>query len=136
MRVASSASHRSLLRAGRLADCSVGSQRGRYHRRVRRLIKVALIALGIRWFLRWRRRRRGQAELERAPRTAPGAPAESDPESDPADELRQKLAESRAEEPGPDDAAPAPEEAVEDRRAAVHEQGRAALDEMTSSDES
>ena len=99
---------------------------------MRRLIKVALIALGIRWFLRWRKRRREQAELESAPTTAPLAPAESDP----ADELRQKLAESRAEEPGPDDPAPAPEEAVEDRRAAVHEQGRAALDEMTSSDES
>ena len=102
---------------------------------MRRLIKVALIALGIRWFLRWRKGRRERAEVESAPPTAAVAPAESRPESDPADELRQKLAESRAEEPGQDDAARAPEEAVEDRRAAVHEHGRAALDEMTPSDE-
>ena len=99
---------------------------------MRRLIKIALIALGIRWFLRWRKRRRAQAELESAPATPPVAPAGSDP----ADELRQKLAESRAEEPEQGDAEPAPEKAVEDRRAAVHEQGRATLDEMTSSDES
>jgi hypothetical protein len=99
---------------------------------VRRLVKIALIALGIRWFLRWRKRRREQAELESTPTTASAVPAESDP----ADELRQKLAESRAEAPEQDDAEPATEEAVEDRRAAVHEQGRAALDEMTSSDES
>ena len=98
---------------------------------MRRLVKIALIALGIRWFLRWRKRRREQVELESAA-AAPLAPAGSDP----ADELRQKLAESRAEEPEQDDAEPAPEEAVEDRRAAVHEQGRATLDEMTSSDES
>ena len=51
---------------------------------------------------------------------------------DPADELRQKLAESRVDEA---DDEPAPEESVEDRRAEVHEQGRAALDEMKPSDE-
>jgi hypothetical protein len=110
----------------------MGSQPGRYHRRVRRLIKIALIALGIRWFLRWRKRRREQAELASAPATAPVGTAESDP----ADELRQKLAESRADKPEQGDAESVAEEAVEDRRAAVHEQGRAALDEMSSSDES
>jgi len=99
---------------------------------VRRLIKIALIALGIRWFLRWRKRRRERAELEPAATVTPVAPAEPDP----ADELRQKLAESRGDEPEPVDAELAPEEAVEDRRAAVHEQGRAALDEMSSADES
>lgn len=110
----------------------MSSQPGRYHRRVRRLIKIAVIALGIRWFLRWRKRRREQAELASAPATVPVGTAKSDP----ADELRQKLAEARADEPEQDEAEPALEEAVEDRRAAVHEQGRAALDEMTSSDES
>jgi len=89
---------------------------------VRRLIKIALIALGIRAFLRWRKRRR----------EAQATPAVADP-SDPADELRRKLAESRE-----DDAVetPAPPEAVADRRADVHEQGRAALDEMKPSDKS
>ena len=88
---------------------------------MRRLIKIALVALGIRAFLRWRKSRREAA-----------APAAVEPAADPADELRQKLAESRE-----DDAVVADEPpAVADRRAEVHEQGRATLDEMTSSDES
>ena len=52
--------------------------------------------------------------------------------TDPADELRQKLAESRVDEA---DDEPTSEESVEDRRTEVHEQGRAALDEMKPSDE-
>ena len=56
-----------------------------------------------------------------------------------AEELRAKLAESRAaepvvEEPAPEAAAeddpPAEEESPEERRRRVHEEGRAALDEM------
>lgn len=90
---------------------------------MRKLIKLALIALGIRAFLRWRKSRR-QAEL------AP--PASASVTADPADELRRKLAESRDDEVTP--AAP-PEATVADRRAEVHDAGRAALDEMTSSDE-
>jgi hypothetical protein len=89
---------------------------------VRRLIQIAIVALGVRAFLRWRKRRRAEAE---------GVTAEP-PEADPADELRQKLAESRTE----DDAPEAPDATVEDRRADVHEQGRATLDDMNSSDES
>jgi hypothetical protein len=92
---------------------------------VRRLIKIALIVLGIRWFLRWRKRRREDAaQLEATPSAV----------TDPADELRQKLAASRAGEE-PDEPEAAPEATVEDRRAEVHEQGRAAVDEMTQSDE-
>jgi flagellar biosynthesis/type III secretory pathway M-ring protein FliF/YscJ len=90
---------------------------------VRRLVKIGLIVLGIRWFLRWRRRRREQAELAAAPATS----------SDPAMELKEKLAASRLEEE-PDEPA-APEASVEERRAGVHEQGRATVDAMTSSDE-
>ena len=91
---------------------------------MRKLLKLALVALGIRALLRWRRRRHEAAQPTAAtPQPAP----------DPADELRQKLAESReevtleADEPTP--------AAVADRRAEVHEQGRATLDEMKSSDE-
>jgi hypothetical protein len=91
---------------------------------VRKLIKIALVALGIRAFLRWRKRRREGQEA------APAAPAA---DADPADELRQKLAESREDEAVPASEAPA---AVGDRRAEVHEQGRATLDDMKSSDES
>jgi hypothetical protein len=92
---------------------------------VRKLIKIALVVLGIRAFLRWRKSRRAQ---EATTSTAP-APA------DPADELRRKLAETREDSDA--EAVPeTPEASVADRRAEVHEQGRAALDEMTPSDES
>ena len=96
-------------------------QRARYDRPVRKLIKIALVVFGIRAFLRWRRSRHQQ---ETGSSAAPPPP-------DPADELRRKLAESRDE--GADQPAAA---SVADRRADVHEQGRAALDEMTASDES
>jgi hypothetical protein len=92
---------------------------------VRKLIKLTLTALGIYAFLRWRKRRKAEAELPPAASTTTFA-------ADPADELRQKLAESRVDEP---DDEPASEESVEDRRAEVHEQGRAALDEMKPADE-
>jgi hypothetical protein len=90
---------------------------------VRKLIKIALVALGIRAFLRWRKRRR---EQEAATATVPPPP-------DPADELRRKLAESREDVSGT--SPPQPEASVADRRADVHEHGRAALDEMKSSGE-
>ena len=88
---------------------------------MRRLIQIAIVALGVRAFLRWRKRRRAEEEAVTA------APAQADP----ADELRQKLAESRPEE----DAPAAPETTVEERRADVHEQGKATLDDMKSSGE-
>jgi hypothetical protein len=88
---------------------------------VRKLIKIALVALGIRALLRWWKRRRAEVEH--------GAPP-----ADPAAELRQKLAESRVEAAESEDDVPV-EAPVADRRAEVHEQGRAALDEMKSSDE-
>jgi hypothetical protein len=92
---------------------------------VRKLIKITLTALGIYAFLRWRKRRKAEAELQ------PSSPAATSA-VDPADELRQKLADSRVDDA---DDEPAPEDSVEDRRAEVHEQGRAALDEMKPSDE-
>jgi hypothetical protein len=93
---------------------------------VRKLIKIALVALGIRALLRWwKRRRAAAAELDPGPQHA-----------DPADQLRQKLAESRVEEPESAESEDTPVEAsVADRRAEVHEQGRATLDEMKTSDE-
>jgi hypothetical protein len=91
---------------------------------VRKLIKLALIALGIRALLRWRKRRK-QAEA-----TSPAA----QPADDPADDLRRKLAESR-EDTVVDAVEEPPAASVGDRRAEVHEQGRATLDEMKSTDE-
>jgi hypothetical protein len=88
---------------------------------VRRLIKLALIALGIRALWRWyRRRQAARSPLATAPTT-----------TDPADELRRKLAASR-DEPAPEPAVE-PETTVEERRSDVHEHARATLDEMTSS---
>jgi len=61
------------------------------------------------------------------------APATTAPvrESEPADALRAKLAETKAAQPAPE---PAPAEEPGDdphaRRRAVHERGRAAVDEM------
>ena len=90
---------------------------------MRKLIKLAIVAFGIRAFLRWRRSRNEAAQTTSTP---------AEPTSDPADELRRKLAESR-EDDTPLDAPPTV--AVADRRADVHEQGRATVDEMTSSSE-
>ena len=92
---------------------------------MRKLIKIALVALGIRAFMAWRKKRK-QAQAT--------APAVAAPAADPADELRQKLAESRDDVVAEAEAPPA--ETVADRRADVHEQGRATVDEMKTTDES
>jgi hypothetical protein len=66
--------------------------------------------------------------LRRRPQVAPeGASTESDAR---AEELREKLAESRAAEPVAEEAPPAEPESPEERRRQVHEEGRAALDDM------
>ena len=59
----------------------------------------------------------------------------TEPAADPADELRRKLADSR-DHPVPDEVEEPPAASVADRRADVHEQGRAVLDEMKPDDES
>lgn len=61
------------------------------------------------------------------------APAPDDVPDDRAEELRARLAESRAagEEPeAPSEPAAERPESLEERRARVHEEGRAAIDEM------
>ena len=87
---------------------------------MRRPLTWLLVSLGIVALIRKLRRR-----AESVPETTTPAPATGD---DPAAELRRKLAESRTEE-APEEPEP-PEETVEDRRADVHEHGRAALDDM------
>jgi len=89
---------------------------------VRTLLRWLVVTLGIAALLRWLRRR-----------SETPAPARAEPHEDPAEELRRKLAESR----GLDEGAATPETStsVEQRRSKVHAQGRAALSEMTSSDE-
>jgi hypothetical protein len=92
---------------------------------VRTLFRWIVVTVGIAALVRWLRRR-GE---ERAPVEAAEA------HEDPADELRRKLAESRGTQ---QDAQPvvAAEPSVDERREDVHAQGRAALAEMSPSDES
>ena len=85
---------------------------------MRKLIKLAIVAFGIRALLRWWKGRNATAQ----------APATSTPAEDPAHELRRKLAASREDDDATVEAPPT--QAVGDRRAEVHEQGRATLDEM------
>jgi hypothetical protein len=91
---------------------------------MRRLLTWIVVTLGIAALIR-RLRRRGQHD-----EVAPAA----DEEDDPADELRRKLAESRVEDEVAEPAA-APAATIEERRAGVHDEGRAALGEMRGSDE-
>ena len=58
------------------------------------------------------------------------APAAAPDEDTRAEELRAKLAETRAAEEAPPADEPVPEETLEERRRRVHEEGRAAIDEM------
>jgi len=81
---------------------------------VRRLVTWAALTAAVAGVLRWLRHRGRDDEKVAA-------------EPDHAEELRRKLAEARAEE---QEAPPVPEATVDERRAEVHEQGRAALDEM------
>src|SRR5581483_6064615 len=69
--------------------------------------------MGLAWLFRWRRK----------PAANPAAGA------DPAEELKRKLADARAAEPGPE-GEPEPEAPLEDRRRAVHERARAAIESM------
>jgi hypothetical protein len=89
---------------------------------VRRRLTWLLVTLGVAALVR-KLRRRVEAPSTAEPETSAG--------STHADELRRKLAESRIDEPGP--ASAAPEGSVEERRADVHAEGRATLDEMRSS---
>ena len=84
------------------------------------------VAGGVAAYKFWRRRPQTTSEP-----TADSTPEEKDAR---AEELRARLAESRAsDEPSPVEPGE-PEEAVEERRQRVHDEGRAALDEMKSDD--
>lgn len=89
---------------------------------MRRLLTWLLVTLGVAALVRRLRRRAAQ------PAPVPPTPGPHDP----ADELRRKLAETRvAEEPSNATADDVPA-GVDERRADVHAEGRAALDEMRS----
>ncbi|MGH3010071.1 MAG: hypothetical protein ACRDLM_11800 [Gaiellaceae bacterium] len=79
---------------------------------------------GVAVYRLWRRWR-GEEEAEPAPE--PATVEESD---DPAEELRAKLAETRAADEAPTPEEPPQPETLDERRRRVHDEGRAALDEM------
>jgi hypothetical protein len=82
---------------------------------MRRSLAWLTCAVGIAWIFR-RLRRRPEAEA-----------------ADPAEELRRKLDEARGEEPTSAEAEPEPAEPaapLDERRRAVHDRGRASIDEM------
>ena len=110
---------------------------------MRRLVTWLLVTLGIAALVRKLRRREDAGPSAVTTPSPAAAPATAEPmeapspveeasresEGDPAAELRERLARSRADMPSSD------EESPEERRAAVHEQGRAALDEMQPSED-
>jgi outer membrane biosynthesis protein TonB len=91
---------------------------------MRRLLTWLGLAAGALAFWRWTHRR---------PKPAPPA------EDDPAVELKRKLAESRSEEqPATAEPEPPPEEpnaSIDERRRAVHDRARQAIDEMLGGDD-
>jgi len=99
---------------------------------VRKLVRWTAVTLGTLALVRWLRRRRSDTAIK----------AEA-PTQDPADDLRRTLAASRAETadaaeqaaPGAEEQ-PTASESVDERRAAVHAQGRSALSDMAPGDES
>jgi len=90
---------------------------------MRKRLTWLLVTLGIAALVRRLKRRGRHAE-----------PVVAAPTDDPADELRRRLAESRSTDEGENAPTP-PETTVEERRADVHDHGRAALDDMRSSGE-
>jgi hypothetical protein len=98
---------------------------------MRKLLTWLLVTLGIAALIRKLRRRSGQPEptwssasvASETPQRATEPPPQPAAE-DPADELRRKLAETKSEEET------VAEGSVDERRADVHEQARATLDEM------
>jgi hypothetical protein len=91
-----------------------------------------VVSVGIAALVR-KLRRSGESASDDEVATYEPPPAKP-PGDDPADELRRKLADTR------DDAAPAADAAeadatVDERRSEVHDEGRAAIDEMQQSTE-
>jgi hypothetical protein len=87
---------------------------------MRRFLAGVGFAMGLAWLFRWRRK----------PAAAQAPPV------DPAEELKRKLAESRAPEPEPEpEPAEEPTAPLDERRRAVHERARAAIDEMRGRDQ-
>ena len=82
---------------------------------MRRFLTWLGVAAGAMMIFKWRFRRR-------RPEPAPAV--------DPADELKRKLAETRVEEPAAESEPEELSESLAERRRAVHDKARAAIDDM------
>ncbi len=91
---------------------------------MRRLLTWTVVTLGIATLARRLKRRRKTSSPAPAPTVAA-------PTADPADELRRTLAATRSQETSLP-VEEVPDGTVADRRAEVHDDGRAALEEMRS----
>ncbi len=95
---------------------------------MRKLLTWIVVTVGIAALVR-KFRKRSEADSTRA------EPAADEPaDEDPAEELRQKLADTREDVPEAG-ASTTPEVSVDELRTEVHDQGRAAIDEMQRSSE-
>ena len=98
---------------------------------MRKLLMWIVVTIGIAALVR-KLRGRGTTEVSEfeAPVEPPAVPATDDP----ADDLRRKLSETRTAAPAVDTTLE-PEATVDELRAEVHDEGRAAIDEMQRSTE-
>jgi hypothetical protein len=99
---------------------------------MRKLVTWVIVSLGVAALVR-KLRRRDESEWSVDTAVAPSPSSVGVAQEDPADELRRKLDETRTE--GEASTPAAAESSVEERRAEVHDQGRAALDEMQPPDD-
>lgn len=95
---------------------------------MRKLLTWIVVTVGIAALVRKFRKRK---EADATP-AEPGGDKPAD--EDPAEELRRKLADTREDAPTAG-ASTTPEPSVDERRTEVHDQGRAAIDEMQRSSE-
>lgn len=105
---------------------------------MRKLLTWIVVTVGIAALVRKLRSRGRGSTAETAVADVEGITPEAPRvEDDPADELRQKLASTRDSESDSDPPTPEPssEPTIDERRAEVHDEGRAAIDEMRKSAE-
>ena len=98
---------------------------------MRKLLMWIVVTIGIAALVR---KLRGRGAPEVSEFESPVEPAATTPADDPADDLRRKLSETRTAAPAADTALE-PEATVDELRAEVHGEGRAAIDEMQRSTE-
>ena len=99
---------------------------------MRKLLMWIVVTIGIAALVR---KLRGRQAAEVAEMEPPAEPPAAPGADDPADELRRKLSETRTAGATAADVPGEPDATIDERRAEVHDEGRAAIDEMQQSTE-